>query len=161
MFCQHVCSLGIEPTTFAFLTQCVNHWATGTLVHINSSYWFNLVLIFKIFYIPPTSWSYNTWTTNTVWIACEIVTDKKSVNKQGGIRCEKRGILHKGLSDIVRYNNILMCCWLELAMKKRKKERNVPSVQGPCFNLHSTGKTLGASTKEPLFTLLISMNDIV
>ncbi len=29
--CQYVCSLGIEPTTFALLTQCSNHWATGTL----------------------------------------------------------------------------------------------------------------------------------
>ncbi len=29
-FCQYVCSLGIEPTTFTMLTQCSNHWATGT-----------------------------------------------------------------------------------------------------------------------------------
>ncbi len=29
-FCQYMCSLGIEPTTFALLTQCSNHWATGT-----------------------------------------------------------------------------------------------------------------------------------
>ncbi len=28
--CQYMCSLGIEPTTFALLTQCSNHWATGT-----------------------------------------------------------------------------------------------------------------------------------
>ncbi len=28
-FCQYMCSLGIEPTTFALLTQCSNHWATG------------------------------------------------------------------------------------------------------------------------------------
>ncbi len=27
----YVCSLGIEPTTFALLTQCSNHWATGTV----------------------------------------------------------------------------------------------------------------------------------
>ncbi len=25
-----MCSLGIEPTTFALLAQCSNHWATGT-----------------------------------------------------------------------------------------------------------------------------------
>ncbi len=25
----NMCSLGIEPTTFALLTQCSNHWATG------------------------------------------------------------------------------------------------------------------------------------
>ncbi len=31
-FCQYMCSLGIEPTTFALLTQCSNHWATGTLL---------------------------------------------------------------------------------------------------------------------------------
>ncbi len=31
IFCQYVCTLGIEPTTFALLTQCSNHWATGTL----------------------------------------------------------------------------------------------------------------------------------
>lgn len=38
---------------------------------------------------------------NSMWNCCIIVTDKKSVNKQGGIKCAKRGILHKGLSDIV------------------------------------------------------------
>ncbi len=27
-------SLGIEPTTFALLTQCSNHWATGTLTNV-------------------------------------------------------------------------------------------------------------------------------
>ncbi len=31
-FCQYMCSLGIKPTTFALLTQCSNHWATGTHV---------------------------------------------------------------------------------------------------------------------------------
>ncbi len=31
IFCQYVCSLGIEPTTFVLLTQCSNHWATGTV----------------------------------------------------------------------------------------------------------------------------------
>ncbi len=31
IFCQYMCSLGIEPTTFALLTQCSNHWATGTV----------------------------------------------------------------------------------------------------------------------------------
>ncbi len=31
LYCQYMCSLGIEPTTFALLTQCSNHWATGTL----------------------------------------------------------------------------------------------------------------------------------
>jgi len=44
---------------------------------------------------------------------------------------------------------------------KNRKEGNVPSVQGPCCNLQSTGKTMGASMKEPLFALLICMNDIV
>ncbi len=35
-FCQYMCSLGIEPTTFALLMQCSNHWATGTrLLTIN------------------------------------------------------------------------------------------------------------------------------
>ncbi len=34
LYCQYVCSLGIEPTTFALLTQCSNHWATGTLLLI-------------------------------------------------------------------------------------------------------------------------------
>ncbi len=31
LYCQYLCSLGIEPTIFALLTQCSNHWATGTL----------------------------------------------------------------------------------------------------------------------------------
>ncbi len=35
-FGQYMCSLGIEPTTFALLTQCSNHWATGTVQHRNS-----------------------------------------------------------------------------------------------------------------------------
>ncbi len=30
LYCQYVCSLGIEPTTFALLTQCSKHWARGT-----------------------------------------------------------------------------------------------------------------------------------
>ncbi len=25
LYCQYVCSMGIEPTTFALLTQCSNH----------------------------------------------------------------------------------------------------------------------------------------
>ncbi len=32
-----MCSLGIEPTTFALLTQCSNHWATGTLEEHNET----------------------------------------------------------------------------------------------------------------------------
>ncbi len=32
LYCQYVCSLGIEPTTFALLTQCSNYWATGTQI---------------------------------------------------------------------------------------------------------------------------------
>ncbi len=28
LFCQYMCSLWIEPTTFALLKQCSNHWAT-------------------------------------------------------------------------------------------------------------------------------------
>ncbi len=39
MFCQHVCSLGIEPTTFALLTQCSNHWTTGTHNHKRKHLW--------------------------------------------------------------------------------------------------------------------------
>ncbi len=31
-FFVSMCSLGIEPTTFALLTQCSNHWATGISV---------------------------------------------------------------------------------------------------------------------------------
>ncbi len=46
-FCQYMCSLGIEPTTFALLTQCSNHWATGTL-------WFdfkNSIIAIKLFLV--------------------------------------------------------------------------------------------------------------
>ncbi len=28
LYCEYVCSLGIEPTTFELLTQCSNHWAS-------------------------------------------------------------------------------------------------------------------------------------
>ncbi len=40
LYCQYVCSLGIEPTTFALLTQCSNHWATGTLYTLNYLFYF-------------------------------------------------------------------------------------------------------------------------
>ncbi len=33
-FFVSMCSLGIEPTTFALLTQCSNHWATGTRLNL-------------------------------------------------------------------------------------------------------------------------------
>ncbi len=36
LYCQYVWSLGIKPTTFALLTQCSNHWATGTQVVLQS-----------------------------------------------------------------------------------------------------------------------------
>ncbi len=28
LYCEYVCSLGIEPTTFVLLTQCSNHWTS-------------------------------------------------------------------------------------------------------------------------------------
>ncbi len=36
---QYMCSLGIEPTTFALLTQCSNHRATGTLCTTIAKQW--------------------------------------------------------------------------------------------------------------------------
>ncbi len=30
-FCQYVCTLGIEPTTFYVVNTMLYHWATGTL----------------------------------------------------------------------------------------------------------------------------------
>ncbi len=42
-FCQYVCSLGIEPTTFALLTQCSNHWATGTQSSLQISHGYDYV----------------------------------------------------------------------------------------------------------------------
>ncbi len=33
IFCQYMCSLGIEPTTFALLAQCSNHLGTGTHIY--------------------------------------------------------------------------------------------------------------------------------
>ncbi len=38
IFCPYMCFLGIEPTTFALLTQCSNHWATGTQVYTEPQY---------------------------------------------------------------------------------------------------------------------------
>ncbi len=38
LYCQYVRSLGIEPTTFALLTQCSNHWATFFIFGSNSLY---------------------------------------------------------------------------------------------------------------------------
>ncbi len=42
-FCQYVCSLGIEPTTFALLTQSSNHWATGTQSSLQISHGYDYV----------------------------------------------------------------------------------------------------------------------
>ncbi len=39
LYCQYVRSLGIEPTTFALLTQCSNHWATFFIFGSNSVYY--------------------------------------------------------------------------------------------------------------------------
>ncbi len=39
-FCQYVCSLGIEPTTFSTANVILYHWATGTL---NEQY-FNMIM---------------------------------------------------------------------------------------------------------------------
>ncbi len=55
-FCQYMCSLGIEPTTFVLLVQCSNHWATGTLTgsykhHITAGDDFRQ---FRLFFIHRT-----------------------------------------------------------------------------------------------------------
>ncbi len=34
-FCQYMCSLGIEPTTFCAANTMLYHWATGTLLFIS------------------------------------------------------------------------------------------------------------------------------
>ncbi len=39
IYCQYVCFLGIEPTTFALLTQRSNHWATVFMLYVD--YGFN------------------------------------------------------------------------------------------------------------------------
>ncbi len=44
MYCKYVCSLGIEPTTFALLTQCST---TGPQEHIDSKKWV-VFLDFKV-----------------------------------------------------------------------------------------------------------------
>ncbi len=31
LYCQYVCSLGIEPTTFAAANAMLYHWATGVM----------------------------------------------------------------------------------------------------------------------------------
>ncbi len=49
---QYMCSLGIEPTTFALLTQCSNHWATGT-VYIYYIYIYNVVCIYIYLFLGP------------------------------------------------------------------------------------------------------------
>ncbi len=33
-FCQYVCSLGIEPTTFCAANAMLYHWATGTVLFV-------------------------------------------------------------------------------------------------------------------------------
>ncbi len=36
VFCQYVCSLGIEPTTFCAANAMLYHWATGTLIYYDT-----------------------------------------------------------------------------------------------------------------------------
>ncbi len=47
-FCQYVCSLGIDPTTFALLTRY--HWATDTIKKgwVHSSQWIVCWIIFDL-----------------------------------------------------------------------------------------------------------------
>ncbi len=35
LYCQYVCFLGIEPTTFCAANAMLHHWATGTLAFLN------------------------------------------------------------------------------------------------------------------------------
>ncbi len=37
-FCQYMCSLGIEPTTFCAANAMLYHWATGTLINYTFIY---------------------------------------------------------------------------------------------------------------------------
>ncbi len=63
IFFQYVCSLEIEPTTFALLTQCSNHWATGThsLVPLKSGRDYSRVVIIA----PPLlPWHHRKRATN-------------------------------------------------------------------------------------------------
>ncbi len=36
-FCQCVCSLGIEPTTFCAANAMLYHWATETQIHVDKN----------------------------------------------------------------------------------------------------------------------------
>ncbi len=55
-FCQYMCSLGIKPTTFALLTQCSNHWATGTWYTINNSAVINIIILFIYLFLHLCIW---------------------------------------------------------------------------------------------------------
>ncbi len=75
-FCQYVCSLGIEPTTFALLTQC---WATGTyqksmkVSDLNKTS--NIVFFVHIFIFI---WSKNSTVQNN-WVEIIIVCLKTAL----------------------------------------------------------------------------------
>ncbi len=63
LYCQYVCSLGIEPTIFALLTQCSNHWATGTLL--------SSIMIDRA--LPSTRFGPKRWATSILsWILSPI-----------------------------------------------------------------------------------------
>ncbi len=55
LYFQYVCSLGIEPTTFALLTQCSNHWATGTHGSPNHHWLWTLYTGLQATWIPCLS----------------------------------------------------------------------------------------------------------
>ncbi len=38
LFCQYVCFLGIEPTTFYVTNAMLDHWATGSFTEVTEVY---------------------------------------------------------------------------------------------------------------------------
>ncbi len=46
LYCEYVCSLGIEPTTFVLLTQCSNHWASVIYNNVKAAVLFQKVHIY-------------------------------------------------------------------------------------------------------------------
>ncbi len=78
IFCQHVCSLGIEPMTFYADSEMLYHWATGILSYLNKPY-INGKLIYSAFRFKLKKWHYNIFISLFLfiyWHKCILLLSK-------------------------------------------------------------------------------------
>ncbi len=98
-FCQYVCFLGIEPTTFCAANAMHYHWATGTLIHSKCE---------------------NTWSTHNTANICSL----NILIKPRGCSLIFGLVLHQTCSPNVNFHTqynaiflcVILCCWSLLSV---------------------------------------------